>query len=64
MTQHRMSTEPQPIADQVMVKCSCGWRNAVSVFDIQREGPSMSNICKDLFDGHIDAIKPKPSPSN
>ena len=29
---HTLSQEPQPIADQVMVKCSCGWREAVSLW--------------------------------
>ena len=33
MTRHILTTEPQPIADQVMAKCSCGWRKALSLYD-------------------------------
>ncbi|MGI4876684.1 MAG: hypothetical protein ACRYG4_04290 [Janthinobacterium lividum] len=32
-TIHRLSAEPQPIADQLMARCSCGWRSGVSFHD-------------------------------
>lgn len=31
--EHRVLIEPQLIADQLMVKCSCGWRVPVSFLD-------------------------------
>jgi hypothetical protein len=30
---HYPRHEPQPIADQVMAGCMCGWREAVSIHD-------------------------------
>lgn len=30
---HNVIVEDQPIADQVMVKCSCGFRHALSFWD-------------------------------
>ena len=29
---HEPRHEPQPIADQVMAKCICGWREPVSTY--------------------------------
>lgn len=31
---HTLTKEPQPIADQWMGRCSCGWRTTVSVYEI------------------------------
>lgn len=33
MVEHRVTTEPQPIAEQIIVKCSCGWRQPVCILD-------------------------------
>lgn len=34
MTEHNLTKEPQPIADQWMGKCSCGWQTTVSAYEI------------------------------
>lgn len=52
MTEHLLTLEPQPIADQMMAKCSCGWRKAVSIYEVQRGGPSMANIATQLHEQH------------
>lgn len=33
MAGHDFTAEAQPIADQVMARCSCGWRKAVSLYE-------------------------------
>lgn len=33
METHTTSIEPQPIADQWMAKCSCGWRKSFSTYE-------------------------------
>lgn len=33
MTDHKIRYEPQPIAGQIMVECSCGWRKGSSMWN-------------------------------
>jgi len=35
---HDIRVEPQPMADQMMAKCSCGWQSPVSVWDFAQPG--------------------------
>jgi hypothetical protein len=39
MVEHRVVIEAQMIADQLMVKCSCGWRQAISFLDVPHGVP-------------------------
>ena len=33
MSEREKRIEAQPIADQIMVSCDCGWREPISVYD-------------------------------
>lgn len=33
---HKIENKPQPIAQQIMVQCSCGWRDVVFVFQYEQ----------------------------
>jgi hypothetical protein len=33
VSEHRVTYEPQPIADQWMVRCICGWSSTVSAYE-------------------------------
>lgn len=55
MVEHRLSQEPQPIADQVMVKCSCGWREAVTVWGRTQVG--MMNEIKRVGEAHLEKMQ-------
>jgi hypothetical protein len=36
--EHITKIEPQPIADQLMAMCSCGWRKPVSLLEFSGSG--------------------------
>ncbi|WP_157073614.1 hypothetical protein [Sphingomonas soli] len=52
MTDHTLTREPQPIADQWMAKCSCGWRKPVSFYDFSTREDVFAEIDR-LFAQHI-----------
>lgn len=45
---HLLSKEPQPIADQWMGKCSCGWRTTVSFYEI----PDRDQLLEEIDSRH------------
>lgn len=45
-TTHKLEIEPQPIADQMMLKCACGWREPVSAMNIQTRDELLDAISK------------------
>jgi hypothetical protein len=49
---HRLTLEPQPIADQWMAKCDCGWRATESVFD-HRNPIGLLDSLKSKHDQHL-----------
>lgn len=51
---HTLTREPQPIADQWMAKCSCGWRSPVSFWEFDTQEAVFAEIDR-RFRDHIDA---------
>lgn len=49
---HGLTLEPQPIADQWMGKCSCGWRKAVSFWDIE-DRDALIAVIRRLHSEHV-----------
>lgn len=47
MVTHKVRTEPQPIADQVMASCSCGWRQAVSAWNVNEPAKFARQLCEE-----------------
>lgn len=45
---HALTKEPQPIADQWMGKCTCGWRTTVSFYEI----PSRYELLREIDERH------------
>jgi hypothetical protein len=57
-TEHRLTLEPQPIADQWMAKCSCGWRKAVSLYE-HAHGWQAREAARKAHEEHVQAtVKP------
>lgn len=46
--------EPQPIADQWMIECACGWRSAISVYEQPSRRDVMAEISR-RYGAHVDA---------
>lgn len=47
---HAVELEPQPIADQWMARCTCGWRAKASAYDF---GSGMKAEVRRLADEHL-----------
>jgi hypothetical protein len=43
---HSLQVEPQAIADQVMLKCACGWMEPVSVMECNTRDELLAQISK------------------
>lgn len=39
---YTVNIEAQPIADQLMIRCSCGWSSTVSLYDYERRSPQVA----------------------
>jgi len=50
MVDHTLTIEPQPIADQWMAKCSCGWRQTESFW----KTPDRDALLEKLRTAHRD----------
>ena len=51
-TEHMLITEPQPIADQMMVKCVCGWRQPVSLYEFGTKQAINAEVQR-LYEEHL-----------
>lgn len=49
---HEITTEGQPIADQIMVRCLCGWRLPVSMWDHRTRDELWAKI-REVSESHI-----------
>lgn len=52
--QHALTLEPQPIADQWMAKCSCGWHSTASFYDFPNRDALLEELRK-RFKQHVEA---------
>lgn len=52
-TKHKFIREPQPMADQWMAICSCGWRKPVSYYQFDTHAELFAEMDR-LFAKHID----------
>jgi|LULG01.1.fsa_nt_gb hypothetical protein len=49
---HHPRHEPQPIADQIMAGCICGWRKPVSLHDHQSRDDLWGAVGRE-YDNHL-----------
>jgi hypothetical protein len=43
---HKLTSEPQSIADQMMLKCACGWRKPVSTIEFGTRAALLEQAAK------------------
>jgi hypothetical protein len=51
---HTLTLEPQPIADQWMAKCICGWRSTASFYEFHNRETLLEELRK-RFKEHLEA---------
>nr|WP_312295965.1 hypothetical protein [Brevundimonas diminuta] len=49
---HKLTLEPQPIADQWMAKCSCGWRATESFWTTPDRDDLLAKL-KERYQAHM-----------
>lgn len=51
---HKLSYEAQPIADQIMLRCTCGWRKPICFLDFPLgKSHLLWEKAKQEFEDHI-----------
>jgi hypothetical protein len=50
---HTLTLEPQPIADQWMARCSCGWRDRLSFHEVEGKEALLAELRR-RFKVHTD----------
>jgi len=55
--QHALTLEPQPMADQWMGKCSCGWRTTVSIYEAPTREATIQEIRRRHAEHTVELVK-------